>query len=229
MQKLLLRFATLIFALCVTLSADAKKKTVYVIPESAKIFLNGAEVGSGSYKIDFKRDMDFVILKFKASGYVERTVRLFKDNPSNTISYTLVEDEAFKNSTGAEDGVDYANRNFSVTAKSGMSADEIWKRLMNIAISNFENVEIRDKSAGWIRTGWAITKFVNSGQAVRTRLEIKVQFIGENETAYRVRLQSQIADIDCGYTDQCFHDYERLLKKYNSVISELETTLGSNF
>lgn len=213
----------------IAVNAEAKKKTVYVIPENAKIFLNGAEVGSGSYQIDFKRDMDFVILKFEAPGYVERTVRLFKNNPQNTVSYTLVEDEAFVNSIGAEDGIDYANRNFTVTVKSGMNEDEVWKRLMNIATNNFENVEVRDKSAGWIRTGWAVRKFVNSGQAVRTRLEIKIQFTGENEVAYRVRLQSQIADMDCGYSDQCFHDYDRLLKRFTTVISELQTTLGSNF
>lgn len=207
---------------------SAKKKTVHVIPENAKIFLNGAEVGSGSYEIDFKRNMDFVILKFEADGYVERTVRLYKDNPKNTVSYTLAEDDAFTNSSGAEDGISYANNYFSVTAKQGMTEDEVWKRLMNIAVSNFENVEIRDKSAGWIRTGWSVAKFRKSGRSVRTRLEIKLQFTGDEEISFRVRLQSQMAESDCGYSDQCYRDYDRLLKKYTSVISELQTTLGSN-
>lgn len=214
--------------ICAFLPVSAKKKTVHVIPENAKIYLNGAEVGNGTYEIDFKRKMDFVILKFEAPGYVERTVRLYKDNPKNVISYTLTEDEAYANSQGDENGVSYANNYFSVTAKQGMTEDEVWKRLMNIATNNFENVEIRDKSAGWIRTAWSIRKFKNSGQAVRTRLEIKLQFTGDNEISFRVKLQSQKADMDCGYSDQCFHDYDRLLKKYNSVISELQTTLGSN-
>lgn len=210
-------------------SAMAKKKTVLVIPEKAKIFLNGAEVGNGSYVVDFRRGMDFVILKFEMPGYITKTVRLFKDNPKNTVSYTLTEDEAMLNSVGAEDGVDYANRYFSVTVKKDMNEDETWKRLVSIAINNFENVEIRDKSAGWIRSGWVVRKFPLSEQAVRTRMEIKIQFVGDDEVSYRVRLQSQIADMDCGYSDQCFHTYDRLLKHYTEVISELQTTLGSNF
>ena len=214
--------------LCAFLPLSAKKKTVHVIPESAKIYLNGAEVGNGSYQIKFKKDMDFVILKFEAPGYKERTVRLYKDNPKNVVSYSLVEDEAYANSSGDEDGISYANNYFSVTAKQGMSEDEVWKRLMNIATNNFENVEIRDKSAGWIRTAWSIRKFKNSGDAVRTRLEIRLQFTGDNEISFKVKLQSQKAEMDCGYSDQCFHDYDRLLRKYTSVISELQTTLGSN-
>ena len=55
-----------------------------------------------------------------------------------------------------------------------MTEDVIWKRLMNIAVNNFENVEVRDKAAGWIRTAWVQTKFAY--QVVRTRLEIRLQF-----------------------------------------------------
>lgn len=222
---------SVILVMCIFISAEyanAKKKTVHVIPENATIFLNGAEVGNGSYEIDFKKNMDFVILKFEAHGYVERTVRLYKDNPKNVVSYTLAKDEAFENSTGDEEGINYANKYFSITAKKGMTEDEVWKRLMNIATNNFENVEVRDKSAGWIRTGWSVLKFKNSGQAVRTRLEIKLQFTGDDEISFRAELQSQISDLDCGYSDQCYHDYDRLLRKYTSVISELQTTLGSN-
>lgn len=142
---------TIVLIMCVFLYtnyAEAKKKTIHVIPENATIFLNGAEVGNGSYDIDFKKNMDFVILKFVAHGDVERTVRLYKDNPKNVVSYTLAKDEAFENSTGDEEGINYANKYFSITAKKGMSEDEVWKRLMNIATNNFENVEVRDKSAG---------------------------------------------------------------------------------
>ena len=126
--------------------------------------------------------------------------------------------------------MDLANRNFTITCKKDMTPEVVWKRLMNIAINNFENVEIRDQSAGWIRTGWAISQF-GSGeerQAVRTRLEIRLQFAGEGELAYRVKLTSEIAEGDC-YAEECFIPYDRLLKKYENVISELQTTLGTAY
>lgn len=205
----------------------AQKKTIFVIPENAKIYYNGSEVATGTYTIKFKRDEDFAMLKFEAPGYISRTVKLFKENPKNTISYELFEDEAMLNSIGESEGVDLANKYFSVTCKKGMSEDIAWKRLMNIAITNFENVEVRDKSAGWIKTGWVNTVFAY--QIVRTRLEIQLQFTEENELSYRVRISSEIADKDCGFSNQCFVKYNRILRKYEQVVSELQTSLGSNF
>lgn len=204
----------------------AQKKTIYVVPETAKIFYNGAEVGNGSYEVKFNRNEDFVMLKFEAPGYIPKTVRLFKNNPKKTIYYELFQDEAEMNSIGAADGFDVANKYFSITAKNSMTEDEAWKRLMNIAVTNFENIEVRDKSAGWIRTGWSRTTFAY--QTVRTRMEIQAQFTGDNELSYRILITSEKADNDCGLQDNCFVRYGRLLKKYEGLISSLQTTLGSN-
>ena len=132
-----------------------------------------------------------------------------------------------RNSIGADDVGDLANKYFTITCKQGMSEDVVWKRLMNIAITNFENVEIRDKEAGWIKTGWINTYFAY--QIVRTRMEIQLQFTEKNELSYRVRISSEIADKDCGVNDQCFTKYSRILRKYEQVVSELQTSLGSNF
>jgi hypothetical protein len=204
----------------------AQKKTVYVIPETAKIFYNGHEVGNGSYEIKFSRKEDFVMLKFEAPGYIPKTVKLFKNNPKKTVSYELFVDEAMQNSIGAGEGIDLANKFFTVTCKKGMTEDVVWKRLMNIVVTNFENAEVRDKAAGWIRTAWIKTFFLY--QIVRTRLEIQVQFTGEEELAYKVRISSEIADKDCGSSDQCFIKYDRILRKYEQVISELQASLGGN-
>ena len=209
------------------LPVAAQRKTVYVVPETAKIFYNGAEVGNGSYEVKFNRNEDFVMLKFEAPGYITKTVRLFKNNPKKTISYELFQDEAEMNSLGAAEGFDIANKYFSITVKDTMTEDEAWKRLMNIAVTNFENVEVRDKSAGWIRTGWSRTTF--SYQTVRTRMEVQLQFTGEDELSYRIKISSEIADNDCGLRDNCFIRYDRLLRKYESLISSLQTTVGSNF
>ena len=224
MKKLLFILFVLIGS---EISASAQTKTVYVIPETAKIFYNGHEVGTGSYTIKFSKKDDFVMLKFEQIGYIPKTVKLFRENPKKTVSYELYVDEAAQNSLGSSEGIDLANKFFTVTCKQGMTEDVVWKRLMNIAVSNFENVEVRDKAAGWIRTAWVKTTFAY--QIVRTRLEIQLQFTGDDELAYRVKISSEIADRDCGGNDQCFTKYDRILKKYEQVISELQTSLGSNF
>ncbi len=212
--------------LCTIQYVNAQKKTIHVVPENAKIFYNGQEVGNGSYEIKFKRSDDFVVLRFEAPGYITRTVRLFKENPKKTILYELYQDEAKMNSMGEDEGIDIANKYFTITCRKDMSEDVAWKRLMNIAILNFENIEIRDKAAGWLRTAWVSTTFAY--QIVRTRMEIRLQFADEDMLTYQVKLSSEIADKDCGGSDQCFERYDRILRKYEGIITELQTTLGSN-
>lgn len=226
-NKLILIFTSLLFLTSIPNIASAQRKKVFVIPENAKIFYNGQEVGNGSYDIKFSRNEDFVILKFEATGYITKTVKLFKNNPNKTVSYTLSEDEAMLSSVGGDEDVDVANKTFTITCKDGMDQDIVWKRLMNIAIRYFENVEVRDKSAGWIKTGWNRTSFAY--QVVRTRLEIRLAFTDSDKLSYDVKLSSEIADKDCGTSDQCFSKYDRILKKYEQLISEIQTSLGSNF
>lgn len=185
-------------------------------------------MGTGTYTLKFNRNTDFFLLRFEAPGYRDRAVKLFKDNPNKTISYTLQPDEAEKNSVGSESEFgEMANKWFDVTCRDGMTEDVIWKRLMNIAISNFDQIEVRDKSAGWIRTQWVSTKFSKSDQVVRTRLEIRLSFSEDGQITYRVRLESQIKDDDCRGSN-CFQKYDRVLKKYVDVIQQLTTTVGSD-
>lgn len=200
-------------------------KTIHVTPSNAKIYVDGSEVSNGSYTIKFKRSEDFVMLKFEAPGYITKEVKLLKSNPNKTIAYKLWEDEAEKSSIGGEMG-DFANKWFDINVKQSMSEDDAWKRLMSITTKYFDRLEVRDKSAGWIKSEWVIQKF--SYQSVRTNMEIKIQFGDENEIKYRVRLSSEIADADCGTNSQCFVKYNRILKKYEAVIEELQRSVGSN-
>lgn len=225
MKKVLLVLLAILF--CGTINLNAQKKTIHVTPDNAKIFVDGNEVGNGSYTLKFNPRTDFYMLKFEAPGYLTKQVKLFKNNPNKTIAYKLAKDDFFFNSVGAsgEDGIDVANKWFEVTVKKDMTEDQIWKRLMSIANKNFENVEIRDKSAGWIRTAWSKTTF-ESGQVCRTRLEIKINTDIEEEITYRVKIYSEINnDPDC-IGDDCFEKTDRLVKKFIDVVNELQNKLN---
>lgn len=216
--------------LVATTCVFAQTKTIHVTPDKAKIYVDGSEVGNGTYTLKFNKKTDFYVLKFEAPGYITKQVKLFKNNPNKTIAYKMAKDEFYLNSVGpngnasGEEAVDVANKWFDVTVKAGMTEDKIWKRLMSIANKNFENVEIRDKSAGWIRTAWAKTTF--ESQVVRTRLEIKLNTDDEDEITYRVKIYSEINnDIECTGED-CFEKSDRVLKKYVDVINELQNKLN---
>ena len=201
-------------------------KTIYVTPEEAKIFYNGHEVGNGTYQIKFKKSDDFAVLKFEAPGYITKKVKVFRNNPNKTLSYNLLKDEAMASSVGGEDGVDIANKFFVVKAKEGLAAEDVWKRIVNVAINHFENVEVMDKDAGWIKTAWIYDDF--TGQYVRTKLEIRSQYSTDSQSTYKVKIYSEISE-DCSKRDEDFQQYNRVLRKYNDVITELQTVIGHGF
>ncbi len=203
---------------------SAKKVTVHVVPENAKIIVDGAEVGSGSYTLKFERGVDFYLIKLEAPGYISRNVKLLKTNPKNTVLYTLEEDEAMANSSGGDDGAGAeANKWFDVTCRKGLSEDVIWKRLISVAINYFDNIQVRDKAAGWIKTEWKPTIFKN--QVVRTQMEVRMSFTDEDVVSYRVRIATEIKDKNCR-GNQCYHRYDRVLNKFAPLIQELQTTVG---
>lgn len=208
-------------------SADvfaAKKITVNVIPETANIFVDGQLVGTGSYQVKFDKNTDFYVIKVEAPGYITRNYRLLKTNTKSTVLYTLPEDEAFAASAGSEDGMELANRWHEIICRKGMSEDKVWKRLMSVCTNYFDNIEVRDKTAGWIKTSWRVSKF--KYQTVRTRLEVRMSFIDDDVLSYKVRIVVQIKENDC-HTEQCYKTYDRVLRTFEPMIQELQTTVGS--
>lgn len=207
---------------CMT-SFAAKKMTINVIPENAKIYVDGQLVNTGAYQVKFDRNTDFYVIKVEAPGYITRTYRLLKSDPKSTVLYQLPEDDAKLASIGSDDGVDIANRWFDVTCRKGLTEDQIWKRLMSVCTNYFDNIEVRDKSAGWIKSSWRLSKF--KYQTVRTRLEIRMSFTDEDVVSYRVRLSVQIKENDCR-GEQCFQSYDRVLTTFEPMIQELQTSVG---
>lgn len=213
-----------VFMLLFSISAFcAKKITIKTIPENAKIEVDGSTVGEGSYTLKFDGKNEFYVVTISAPGYIPRKYRIMKTFPNNTVLYKLPEDEAMKASFSSEDGASLANTWMDIRCKKGLNEDVVWKRLMSVSTNYFDNISVRDKSAGWIKTGWKTTKF--SFQVVRTRLEVRVTFTDEDAITYRARITSQIKDIDCP-DEECYTPWDRVLTKFEPMLQELQTTVS---
>lgn len=214
MKKILL-FVLLLGA---TIGANAqlfgRTKTINVIPDNAKIFHKGAEVGQGSYTFQMGRE-DYMLFKLKAPGYIDKTIKVYKANKQNTFTYQLEVDEAYANSEASSD---LANKSMTIVVREGMSLDEVWKRLVLYLTDVFPDMEIMDKSAGWLRSAWMKQDFAYA--TIRTRIEVK-EMIGQDDLRYRVKLQSEYAWHDCGGGDECYQQWDRVLKTYNQAIQDL--------
>lgn len=222
-MKIIRKFLLAFILLSTTTCSYAKKIVVKTIPENARIEVDGSVVGEGSYTLKFDKGNEFYVVTVSAPDYITRTYRVLKSNPKNSVLFTLPEDEAKKASFGSEDGAALANSWMDITCKKGLTEDVIWKRLISVCTSYFDNIAVRDKSAGWIKTNWKITRFPH--QVVRTRLEVRMSFTDEDVISYRARVTCHIRDIDCP-SENCFVAWDRVLTKFEPMIQELQTTVG---
>ena len=193
-------------------------KTINVIPDNASIMVAGVEVATGTYTLNIGKQ-DYVVLRLSAPGYIDKTVRVYKADKSKTLTFTLQEDEAW---SASETSSDLANKPMTVIVKEGMDANEVWKRIIYYTTDLFPNMEISDKDAGWIRSSWELQTFPYS--TIRTRIEIK-EVPGQGDLRYKVTLRSEYANNDCGLNEQCFKQWERVLKKYKQAIEDLVNAL----
>ena len=225
MRKLYRLFCVVVILAGIALTGSAAKKiTIHTMPENATIAIDGAEVGNGTYTVKFEKKVDFYMVKVSAPGYLTKSFKLLKSNPNNSVLYKLSPDEAMQSSKGGDDaGMDMANRWFDIICGDGVPDDEIWKRLIQVSLNYFDNIEIRDKEAGWIRTGWKTTTFTE--QIVRTQMEVRVSFNNGDATSYRVKIISEIKGKNTpgaqGYTK-----YDRVLNSFTPLIDELQTSVA---
>lgn len=217
-KSVLLAIALVVVSLSCSAQLLSKVKTINVVPDNAKIIMGGAEVGQGSYSLNMGRQ-DYVMLRLTCPGYVDRVVRVYRNDKRNAITFTLEEDESF---SASEASSDLANKYMTVTVREGLTADVVWKRLILTISDLFPNLEVNDKEAGWIRSAWEVERFAYV--TVRTRIEIK-EIMGSDTPRYRVRLQSEIASNECGTHDECYKAWDRVLKTYIESITDLISSI----
>ena len=54
---------------------------------------------------------------------------------------------------------------------------------------------------------------------------MRISFTDEDALSYRVRIAVQITDKDCR-GDNCFKSYDRVLRTFEPMIQELQTSVG---
>ncbi len=212
-----------------------------VFPEDAKIYVDGKEVGKGSYsvKVPEERCTEVIIVR---SSYVSERYELCNkaeyQQPEPTYSVKLSEDEAYQQSEESS----IANKNFTVEVNAATNPTDAWKRLTSIIQSRFDEIEALDGTTTYLRTSWVGSTFNKNSQfksIVRTRVIITSG--GSTPLKYNVKIQSEISKADCAsfrssddkYSkaqittnmDQCFEPVDRLLRKYTDLIREIQVRL----
>ena len=188
----------------------------------AKIFVDGKYVSEQAVKITVKKDQ-CVFMSIKKPGFVtaERSYCFNETTALPKSEYIKLEkDEAVESSFST----DYANQEFEL--KTAHTGENTWFILSQIIANYYDVLEVMDRNTGYLRTAW-ITKNFNSGTA-RTRVIIKLG--NHKPLTYKVKIISEYSHIPnlSVKKDDAFKEWDRVLRVYQPMISELQTRLRAN-
>lgn len=219
MAKLLSTFLLLFL----TLTIDAQT-TVSTSEADAKIIVDGQNLGTGTLKIKIPKN-SCVNVKIQKPGFLryEQTYCNKKGmtDPPKTQYFEMKKDDAEE----ASIKTDQANVDFSVEVNKNLSVVDAWKLTNQIVTDYFDAIEVADKETSYLRTAWSIQTFQQN--TVRSRLIIKLS--KSDPLTFKVKLVSESSG-NAGTSvkaDEQFHDWDRLLRKYQNVISDFSTRLGT--
>lgn len=208
-----------------------KEIQIVVIPSDATIKVNGSYYGEGSAKVTIKKK-DFISLECSAPGYETLTTRVYGNDGRKTIEIKLKEDVLLKQT--AESSV--ANSFFTVKVdkslysddkKTGIrNAENAWKLAHDVLLKYFDEILTSDAESGFIQTPWLYKNYVEAGKTLRHRVTVKESNIGGDLT-FQIKLTSEIAPIQARSKVEAFMETNRVMKEFETLISEFQTRLGA--
>ncbi|MDN3204981.1 PEGA domain-containing protein [Algoriphagus sediminis] len=195
-------------------------------PDDAAIEIAGKRVGVGSYDLKVPKNA-CVEVRISKEGYI-RYVKNYcnQDNmqePPSTDFIEMAIDEAYSSSVSS----DLANVRITVPVNTDFSAEEAWRILSSIVTRYFDILETVDFNTGYLTTSWQVENFQSS--IIRTRVIVSSGG-NSDQLAYSVKLISQEAFLDgqnqvTVKDDEKFEDWERILKRYEGLIQEIQARL----
>jgi hypothetical protein len=202
--------------------AHDKEITIKCTEAQAIISADGQQVGVGMAKIKIKKNFS-VTVEISLPGFIKYKNTYYNDDshPKLDAEYTieLFKDESYESSVN---GGNIANQHVNIN--SSKDEDKSWKVISEVVTTNFDILEVSDKSTGYIRTAWQTQSL--GGKTIRTRIIIK-GLSTDSKASYKIKIISEFADKEgiSAQQDESFKPWDRLLKKYSSMIPELQERL----
>ncbi len=220
-------FCYLLFATSFSIpviNAGDEKVAVTTDPQTARIYVNGVQTGTGSVVVTVGKN-DCVKVEVKQEGYIQE-LRTYCNKkgmtkPPNSDYIQLQADESYTSSTQS----DIANKDMLLSVKKGKSKEEAWRSVSTTILNYFDAVETNDEKLGYLRTSWVGQNFKSN--TIRTRVIIKQS--SEDPIAFKMKfLSEESGRYGTAYSaDEQFRPFTRILKKYDGFYEELSTKLAN--
>ena len=220
-NKLSLALTALSLMFTIFCFAGGKTVSVSCSENDAQIYQDGQLVGNGKATIKVMKN-SYTTVVSKKVGFFDCTEVIYNDKTHpktpKMVTMNMKKDDAFEASVSS----DVANTDFDL--KSDITEEKAWKIISEIISSGFDVIEVTDKSSGYIRTSWVVNSIGKS--TIRTRVIVRIcnSDIG---SCYKVKIVSEIAEGNnvSAKDDEKFKAWDRVLKKYNGMIPELQSRL----
>ena len=213
-----------LFLSAATFAVKAQTVIVSASEPDAAIIVDGQSLGTGNLKIKVPKN-SCVNVKVQKAGFLK-----YKQTYCNKKGQTEPPKKQFfdmKRDDAEEASVktDQANIDFSIEISKKQEPIEVWKRANQVVTDYFDAIEVSDKETSYLRTAWSVQSFQQN--TIRTRLIIKLA--KSEPLTYKVKLVSEYsgAPLTSVKADEQFHDWDRILRKYQNVISDFTTRLGN--
>jgi len=195
-----------------------------VTEPDAKIYVNGSPVATGSYRLQL-RDGACAYVKVEKPMYLQEEREYCsgvsgKPRPPRTDVIKLYRDETYDASIQS----DYANVDFEIVVSKKYSEEQAWKIINSVITNYFEDLVISSRESGYLLSTWQVQYFPR--RTVRSRVIVRLS--STTPLAYKIKIQSQIAYKEkvSVKNDEEFHDWDRILKRYELIFGELKARLA---
>lgn len=199
-------------------------------PSDAKISIDGNYVGDGLVEYPITSKDNFIVIKIEKEGYLTVETKFYTSDKRNAVSYTLRPDLFYEASTPNGNAnkffsVEVSDDLYSVDSNGKKDAEKAWKLIHQILLNYFDELQTTDISSGFIQTPWKYRQFGESKQVVRTRVTVKQMGVSDN-LVFQIKISSEQAPLIGMNNENSYKEVTRLLKEYDSLISEFQARLS---
>ena len=220
-----------VFGISVNTNARKRKIKISVTPTESKISIDGNYVGDGIIEYTWVNKSDFLVIKAEKEGYLTLENKIFYSDKRNAVSYVLRPDMFYNASVPS--GI--VNKFFSVVVSPDfytidengkIDSDKCWKMIHQILLNYFDEMQVTDQSSSFIQTPWYYERFSESKQVARTRVTVKQSGVDDDRLVFQIKVSSEQAPLIAMNNENSYTEVNRILKKFDSLISEFQTRLS---
>lgn len=221
-MKLKHYFFTLVFI--IPFLTFSQKMALSTNPPDAEIFIGGKKVGTGSIDIKVGKN-ECITVQIVREGFLQYSNEYCNKKGMPSIPKKEYIQLSVDQSYEASSKSDIANVDVVLKPNRG-TIEENWLSSIRTITDYFDALEVSDSDVKYLRTAWIVDTF--DGFVVRTRIIYRLT--RDEPQEYKLKIVSERAMRNTSSKqDERFESWDRVLKKYGTLLEEVSVRVNANY